>query len=143
MPRLRDADQALRLASNLSLQPYICSRCRAQAVRQFHSSPASSALGFVKQIRESLFGTAESKEAKEKREETVQKKEQDQAKRDAARTALETKKDAKGKVYEVAATIDPFVNPEYVVSSNWDGLRRIGGDRWIKEQRDPGQKYVG
>lgn len=143
MPRLRDAEQALSLAANFSRQPYICRSCRARAIRHFHSSPSSPAAPFLQRVRESLFGTAESQEVKKKREEQVQRSVEEQAKRDAVKTSLETKTDSKGREYEVAAIYDPSINPEYVMSTNWDGLRRIGSGKWIKERADPGEKYVG
>ena len=140
MRRSREAEHALRLATTFSRQPHICRSCRARTIRQFHSSPASP---FLQSIRESLFGTTESEEAKNKREEQIKQKTEAGAKRDAARTSLETTTDRRGRKYEVAAIYDPSINPEYVISTNWDGLRRIGGERWIKERADPGEQYVG
>lgn len=140
MPRLRDSEHALRLATSRSRQPFVCRTCRAQAVRQFH---ASASRPFIKRIRESLFGSKESKEAERKREEKVQQRIQEQARRDAAKEDLVTRVGNKGRKYKVAAIVDPSINPEYVMSTNWDGLKRIGSAKWIKERADPGEKYVG
>lgn len=144
MRSTRELESALRLARNALRQQYLCKACRAQALRQFHTSPAlaASGSGFLNRIKESLFGGEETEESKRKREE-AELRQQEQAKRDAARTNLQITTDQKGKEYEVAAIVDTSINPDYVMSSNWNGLRRIGGKQWIQAKRDQGEKYVG
>ena len=140
MSPLRDAELALRLATHASRQQYVCRTCRAQAGRQFHTSNRRP---FINRIRESLFGSKESKEVEKKRADKVQAKIDEQARRDATNAGLETRKGRGDRKYEVAAIVDTSINPEYIMSANWDGLRRIGSEKWIKERADPGVKYVG
>ncbi len=93
-------------------------------------------------MRESLFGSKESKETEKRRQEKIKQKLEEQSKKDAA-SKVEIKVDRHGREYEVAALVDVSINPDYIQSSNWDGLKRIGSERWVKESRDKGEPYMG
>ena len=141
MSHLRGAQQPLRLFGNASRQPYICRSCRANAIRQFHSSTSAAAeVPFFKRIQQTLFGSQEAKEAQQKQEEEAEKRSVELAKNDAARKR--TRK-AGGRVYELAPVVNQSVNKDYVPSSTWHGLERIGGRQYVKAKADRGEKYVG
>ena len=141
MPRLRSAEQALQLFANGSRQQYICRTCRAHAIRQFHSSQyAAAELPFFKRIQQTLFGSQEAREAERKREEKAQQQIQELAKRDES--GLRTKKVGKT-VYRIAPVVDPSVNTDYVPSTTWDGLERVGSREYVKKKADQGETYIG
>lgn len=139
MTRFRTAEQALTIVTQPSRQQYVCRACRANAIRQLHTTRILAAdLGIFKRVRETLFGSAKSKEEDKKRAE----KTQERAKLDSTRSELEVLIDG-NKKYEVAAIVDSSSNPEYTEATNWDGLPRVGGKKWVKEKLDQGEPYVG
>jgi len=147
MSRVREAERALTLIGSSARQPYVCRACRSQAARQFSSTPRYAEVPFYQRISETLFGKKKKPEEEKKEQEELDQKRIERAQRDADRVALDTADEtAEGKPkskYQVAKLVDPAVNKDYVLSSNWQGLRRIGGEKWIKKNQDPGDKYVG
>jgi len=143
MSRVRETERALTLIGSSARRPYICRACRSQAARQFHSTPRNAEVPFYQRISETLFGKKKTPEDEKKEQKELEKKRIDLAQRDADRVALETAEGKPKSKYQVAQLVDPAVNKDYVLSSNWQGLRRIGGEKWIKQNQDPGEKYVG
>ena len=147
MSRTREAERALRTITSTTRQPFVCKACRSQAARQFHSTLRNAEVPFYQRISQTLFGKKKKPEEEKKEQEGLEKKRIELAQRDADRVALETADEtAEGKPkskYQVAQLVDPAVNKDYVLSSNWQGLRRIGGEKWIKKNQDTGEKYVG
>ena len=141
MSRVRGIEQALRLFTHVTRQQYVCRTCRAHALRQFHTSPSSRAeVPFLKRIQQTLFGSKESKEAEQKREDEAQKKTKELARRDAS--GRKTKKIG-ARTYDVAPVVDPSVNKDYVPSTTWDNLEHIGSRQYAKAKADRGEKYIG
>jgi hypothetical protein len=151
MPRLRNAEHALKLVSNVYRQKYICRTCYAQQIRAIHASPRTYARSAEKplfeRLRENIFGTSKSKskdvEAKEEAE--AHEKDLDLARKYKSGAGLERRKRLGGdrQEFEVAAVVDPEVNSQYVRANTYDGLNRVGGTRWAKRQKDEGEVYVG
>lgn len=142
MPRIRAAEQALSLVASSSARPqYICRACRAHAAtRQFHTTRLFAAdVGFFKRIQQSLFGGKKNPE----QEAQAKKQVEERAKADAEKQRTGQGRERKGRGYEVAAVYDPSINPEYVMANKWDELERVGGEKWVKAQKDQGVKYKG
>lgn len=94
-----------------------------------------------KKLREAIFPSKEAKEAAKKREEKRKNAIKDAAQHKT--TQLEIKEDRQGRQYEVAAIVDPSLNRDYVQALNWDGLERIGSEKWVKAKADRGEQYLG
>ena len=61
----------------------------------------------------------------------------------AARDEQPGFKVTKGKKYTIVEPADPAVNKDYVMSSTWDGLERVGSEQYLKAKKDRGEEYVG
>jgi hypothetical protein len=149
MPRLRNAEHALRLVSDVSRQKYICRTCYAQQTRTIHASPQTYARRTEKplfeRLRENLFGTSKSKDVEAKEEAEAHEKDLDLARKYESGAGLERRTRLGGdrQEFEVAAVVDPEVNSQYVRANTFDGLNRVGGTSWAKRQKDEGEVYVG
>ena len=144
MTRIRPAEQILRQLAINSRQPYVCRSCRAQAIRQIHTSPISRAeLPFFKRIQNSLFGSKESQAVEKSQEEKQQKRYEEVAEREGTFSDVEIRTDSRGREYEVAALVDTLIDKNYVPATNWDGLERIGSQKWVEEMADRGDAYTG
>ncbi|KAK5128418.1 hypothetical protein LTR85_003086 [Meristemomyces frigidus] len=143
MRATRPAEQALRLATSRPTKQYVCRACRAQAARQFTTSSSRFAdEPFYRRLQKTLFGSKESKEAEQSREEKQKRRIEELAERDDG-AELETKTDKHGRQYEIAAIIDPTVNKDYVQSTTWSGLESVGSEEWVKKRADQGEPYIG
>lgn len=146
MRNTRVAGQALSLATESARRPYICRACLAQATRQLSTSTprnaAASSEPFYKRIQNSLFGTKESK-ATEKFREEQRVKRLEELKESGADREVEKVEMRNGRVYEVAEVVDPITHKDYIVSRNWRGLESVGGEEWVRQRADSGEKYVG
>lgn len=94
-----------------------------------------------KKLREAIFPNKESKEAARRREENRKHSLKDAAQRETTQPRI--KEDRRGRRYEVAAIVDPSLNRDYVQALNWDGLERVGSEKWIKAKADRGEQYLG
>lgn len=145
MRNTRVTRQALSLATESTARnTYICRACLMQTSQQQQIRHASSE-PFYKRIQNSLFGTKESKAAEAHRESARQKQLQDlksatPEEKEAAREKVELHN---GQVYEVAEIVDPATHADYVVSRDWKGMERVGGEEWVRRRADGGEKYVG
>lgn len=142
MPRLPASKQALGLAT-ASSSSYVCRACRAHALRTFTTTtPLSAEQPFWKRLQDSVFGSKGTEQKAAKRDEL-----NDARARQAAQTSPGGKPteyvDAKGRVWEKAAIVDPSVNAEYQPAGDWKGLERIGGAEWLRERGDGGEVFVG
>lgn len=149
MPRIRSVEQALRLSTDISRQTYVCRSCRANTTRQFHTSLplAASQEPFLTRMRNSLFGSKESKEAEKRREERTKQKIEELRGRGRERgheqEDIEEVTGKGGRVLEVAPFVDPAINKDYVVATTWDELENVGSEKWVKAKNDRGEQYVG
>merc|ERR1712230_259947 len=89
-----------------------------------------------------FFGSKESRRADADREEKNKQRIQELADRGGS-TQPEKKVDKFGRELDVAAIVDPSINKQYVQSTTWDGLERIGSEQWVRERADQGEQYVG
>ncbi|KAK4541166.1 hypothetical protein LTR36_008240 [Oleoguttula mirabilis] len=144
MRATRPAEQALRLATSRPTQQYVCTACRAQAARQFHtSSPRRADEPFYRRLQQTIFGSKESKDAEQSREAKQKRRVEELAISRNDDAALEVKTDKHGRQYEVAAMVDTTVNKDYVQSTTWAGLESVGSVDWVQQRADRGEKYVG
>lgn len=144
MRSARTAEQALRLAAPNPSQRYVCRACRAHAARQYHTSRAllAETKPWTQRLRDSIFGSKESRQAADQRDEKHQKRVEELATHEDA-ADLEIITDRKGREYEVAAYVEPSVNKDYVPATTWDGLESMGSEEWMKKRADQGEQYVG
>ena len=144
MPRLRGAERALSLLGSSQKQQYICRACRVQVIRQFHSSQRVAAGDpWMQRIKNTLFGSKESKDAEEKREKARQTRVKELTEQDAGKPGVEVKSGGNGKEYEVAAFVDPAINKDYVRATTWDKLESVGSEEWVRARADQGERYIG
>lgn len=144
MPRFAIAELALRLIVGPSPTQYVCRTCRAQAVRQFHTpSRRAAEVPFWKRMQQTIFGSKESKEAEQSREEQRKRRLEDLSQQDPTTSILDKRTDRRGREYEVAAVVDPTINSDYVQAANWDGLESVGSADWVKARADQGEQYAG
>lgn len=144
MRNARVAGRALSLATESAHRPYVCRACLAQANRQLSTSSRSAAAAepFYQRIQKSLFGRSEeSKEEEEKREEARKERLIDAVEADSVRVRQVTLRN--GLVYDVAARVDPTTHSDYIVSRDWTGLQKVGGEKWVKQRADQGEVYTG
>ena len=147
MPRLRAAERAL---TALATTPpthhpiFICHTCR-QHLRAIHTTaPLAAEQSFLTRLRNSVFGSKESKAAEQKREEARANRAAELAKQDPEeRRTGEVVRDWQGREFTVAPVVDPSVDKGYVPATNWEGLERIGGEKWVRDRADGGEKYHG
>lgn len=94
-------------------------------------------------MQNSLFGSAESKEAGIKRDEARKKQLEDLSNlsEEERRGANVTTRE--GREYEIAQVVDPSLDKGYVAATDWEGLERVGGEGWLKKRADKGEKYSG
>lgn len=139
MPRLPLSTQALSLATTQPSSHYICHSCRAHALRSFSTTvPLAAEQPFWKRLQESVFGSKGSEEKAAKRDQLNATRAREQSADKPGEYV-----DAKGRVWEKAAIVDPSVNSNYQPASDWKGLERIGGAQWMRERGDGGEVYRG
>ena len=143
MPRARHLESTLSILSHSSQRLYVCTACRAQVIRQLHTTPRSHAeQPFLERIKNSLFGSKASKEQEQKSKE-AQAKELTKAAAVYDGTGFRMKK-RNGVKYQIAPVIDPnATNVDYTPATTWDGLEHIGGDKHAKRAQDKGEVYKG
>lgn len=143
MHHLRIAEQALRVAADPATQRYVCRSCLAHAARQLHTTtPRRADIPLYKKMSNLLFGD---KKAEEKKARQVEKSK--------ARAAEEGSEASTSKIpeqvkinrvtYRPAERYDPATHPDYLPSSTWDGLERVGSEQWAKKRLDRGEQYTG
>lgn len=93
-------------------------------------------------MQQSLFGSKESRESDKNREEKQLKKLAEDNKEGVSTAPYETTVKG-GQVYRVARLIDPSSNKDYVPAETARGLERVGGEAWVKQRMDKGEKYTG
>lgn len=151
MPRLRTAERALTLIASSSSssttpsQQYICRTCRQHALRRtLHTiSPLRAEESFLTRIRQSVFGSKESKDAGRKREEARQQRVEELSTQPEEERSGQVIVDRQGREWEVAALVDESLNKDYVPATTWEGLKRIGGEKWVRQRADSGERYHG
>ncbi|KAK3112523.1 hypothetical protein LTR53_011130 [Teratosphaeriaceae sp. CCFEE 6253] len=144
MRSTRAAEQALRSARIPSASSYVCRACRAQAARQFHTTPASHAdLPFFKRLQQTIFGSKETAQAEKSREEKQQRRLDELKEQPEDGVEVEVKIGRDGKRYEFAAIVDPTENKEYKPAVTWKGLEKVGSEKWVAGRADQGEGYVG
>lgn len=129
-PLERSLDQLLAPNSSRS----VCRSCRLRVIsqrRNLHTTQPQQA------FTDRLFGR------KEKVPEAQQGGSVTEADRYEAEAGQRASGSAGGRRGRVAERIDPTKEPEYIVATSWEGLERIGGEKWIEESLDQGDTYVG
>ena len=143
MPRIRPSERAFNIISHTSRQLFLCRACRAQFIRQLHSSPRVLAeeRPFLQRMKDSLFGSRESKEKDAKRNEAQSKALQEAAADDPTKLKIKRRK---GATYRIAPVIDPKGSYEgYTPATTWDNLEHIGGTEYARKVNDRGEVYQG
>ncbi|EMC93038.1 hypothetical protein BAUCODRAFT_37960 [Baudoinia panamericana UAMH 10762] len=142
---VRSTEQALRLASSLSRQSYVCKACRAQAIRAFSTTHAQSAEGvsFFKRMQDTLFGTKASRDRREAQEKKERGREVEGASPTIYDDEQRTKVGPDGQTYEVAAVVEAARERQYVQATSLDGLETVGSEQWVRARADKGEQYVG
>lgn len=139
----RAAQRALRLASHPPPHQHVCLVCRTHAARQFSTSASRTAgLPFLRQIKETLFGTKETRETEARREKKSSEKKTPEKKTSAPASSVEEIEIGSRK-YKIAARVDPDVQKDYVPASKDNKLQRLGSVEWVKRRADKGEKYAG
>ena len=143
MRRAQTAQQLLKLTTaNPVSQQYICRTCLAQVARQIHTStPRNAELPFGQRMRNLIFGSGEAQAADESRE-RARKRRLDEISA-GERNASAVKTDKQGREYQIAAVVDPSINPAYVPADTWQGLEFIGSEQWVKARADKGEEFTG
>jgi hypothetical protein len=133
----------MSLAGDSVRQPYICRACLAQSTRQYHATSPRSAdtQPFYQRIQNAIFGSKESKRSEERRE-VARQNQLEAIKAEGPERATRTRRSG-NVVYEIADIVDPTTHEDYVAASNWQGLENVGGEEWVKQQADQGEKYTG
>ncbi|KAM3421516.1 hypothetical protein BST61_g1905 [Cercospora zeina] len=140
MHHLRVAEQALRVAGEPATQRYVCRSCLAHAARQLHTTTPRRAaeVPFFKKMANMLFGDKKEEERKAK------------ALARAAEGGLAANKPGIPErlrlnrvTYRPAKRYDPTTDKDYLQSTTWDGLERVGGEQWAKRRLDMGEQYTG
>jgi hypothetical protein len=143
MPRIRPSEKGFNVVSHASRQPFVCRTCRAQYIRQLHLSPRVLAeeKPFLQRMKDSLFGSKESKEKDAKLKEAQAKARKQAAAVDPTKMYVKRRKGVK---YQFAPVIDPKGNYEgYTPATTWDKLEHIGGTEYTKKYNDQGEVYQG
>lgn len=145
MRHVRLAEQALRVASDSSRQQYVCRSCLAQAARQLHTtSRRSGPNDFLSRISKTIFGDKKAEEKQKKlKEAAVARGEGGQEIVETSSTNVKSKVKINGVTYERAERVEPATNKDYLPSTTWDGLERVGGEQWVKKRLDMGEQYSG
>lgn len=147
MARLRPNERALKLyLDTTKSSQYICRACRAQQIRRLHAStPAyvGDNRPWSQRIRDAVFGK-KTDEAEQLREEKAVARTKEMAKQ-YSRENPYTQRQAKdeGRVYNVAAVVDPDVTLDYVAAETWENLPSVGSKQWAKQVKDGGEAYEG
>lgn len=98
---------------------------------------------FLERIKDSLFGSKESKEKDVKRKEAQSKAVAKAASAYSDTTKLKVKRKG-GVKYQIAPVIDPKANYDgYTPADSWDKLEHIGGTEHARKAQDKGEVYRG
>lgn len=148
MPRIQTAERALALLSTSttsSSAQYICRTCRQHALRRgLHTTtPLRAEESFLSRIKKSVFGSKESKEAEKRRADARQKQVKGLAEQNYEDRQIEVIRDGAGRKYEVAALVDESLDKDYTPATTVQGLKWIGGERWVRQRADQGEQYRG
>lgn len=143
MHHLRVAEQALRVAADPATQRYVCRSCLAHAARQLHTTtPRRADIPLYKKMSDLLFGDKKAEEKKAKQVEKAKARAAEEG-REASTSKIPEQVKINRVTYRPAERYDPATNPDYLPSSTWDGLERVGGVQWAKKRMDRGEQYTG
>lgn len=134
------------LLADSTRQQYICRACRAQRIRQLHTSPRACAddkRPYFQRLKDTLFGNKKDA-AEQKWEEEAAERRKEMARQYNDRNPMEQRSSRDNtQLYNIAPVVDPTINREYIPAPTWDGLERMGGKNWAKAQHDGGEAYEG
>ncbi|KAF2210265.1 hypothetical protein CERZMDRAFT_99682 [Cercospora zeae-maydis SCOH1-5] len=144
MHHLRVAEQALRVVAEPATQRYVCRLCLAHAARQLHTTTPRRAaeIPFLKRMANKLFGDKkeEEKKAKQKEKGLARAAEEGTA---ANKPGIPEHLRINKVTYRPAKRYDPTTDKDYLPSTTWHGLERVGGEQWAKRRLDMGEQYTG
>lgn len=125
-----------------SSQHYLCRACRTHAARQFSTTrPYNADKPWYQRVRETIFGSNESKSAERSRK-VNRKRELDNEPRRKAQLAT-VRGGPNGEIYEIAVNVNPKRQTDYVPATTWTDLESVGSEEWAKKQADTGVQYKG
>ncbi|KAI5360855.1 putative ribosomal protein L50, mitochondria [Septoria linicola] len=146
MRHIRIAEQALRASAEPSSQHYVCRSCLAHATRQLHTTSGRRAeVPFYKKMTNMLFGDKKADNSKQRSREGSARTSKAKAGVEITTPTIRPlgKRKINGSLYETARRYDPTTEKYYLPSSTWDGLERVGGEKWAKKRLDMGEQYTG